>query len=164
MRKVFLLLFGVFIMTSCAQVYFVTPQPQKGTVIKSFIDNLQGVYSDSLLTVEVSQKEIVVDGEHFSLVKNEPNEHEVLIRYYNDFYFASFKDSLYYSVFIGKFYEDKLAVYMLNADQRSIDILKRFVTAEQIDANGSYLINPSKKEFFTLFDSGVFDVVCVMKK
>jgi hypothetical protein len=66
---------------------------------------------------------------------------------------------------MGCFYDDKLAVYMLNPDERSVGILSRFVQVDTIDAGKEhYLISPSKQEFDALVDNGIFDVVGVFKK
>ncbi|MFA9390864.1 MAG: hypothetical protein ACERKD_13720 [Prolixibacteraceae bacterium] len=155
----------VLLISSCAQVYFVDPLPQKGLVIKSFIDEVQGVYGDSLLEVEVLKNELIVGGDRYQLCSKSPGEKEVLVKFYNDFYFANFKDSSFYSVFMGKFYENKLAIYMLNADAHSINRLKKMVTVQTLDSTKqSYLIQPTKKQFDQMVNSELFDVVNVMDK
>ena len=165
MKRNLLVLVSIFLFFGCARVYFANPQPLKGTTVKSFVKDIRGIYADSILTVEIQADELIVNGDRYRLSKDEPSEAEVLVKYYNDFYFASFSDSAYFLVFMGKFYENKLAVYMLNADQRSVDILNRFVKVDTPDAaQKSYLIDPSKKEFSAVIESGLFDVVSVMTK
>jgi hypothetical protein len=66
---------------------------------------------------------------------------------------------------MANFYENKLAIYMLNADERSIDILNRFVSVDTLNAKEEhYLINPGKKEFDQLVDNDLFNVVSVLEK
>jgi len=164
--KNFLFGIGLLLLTSsCATVYFTTPQPQKGLVIKSFISDIQGNYADSLLNVSILKNKIIVNGEQFNLVASEPAKNEVVVKFYSNFYFASFRDSVYYSVFMAKFYENKLAVYMLNADARSIDVIKRFVPVQTLDAEKKeFLINATKKEFDQLIDNEIFQSFSVMTK
>ena len=165
MRSVFALVFFVLLLSSCAQIYFSEPQPSKGMVIKSFIDNIQGEYSDSLLKVEVLKNELVIEDEHFKLANKNPQNNEVVVKFYKDFYFASFKDSAYYSVFMCKFYDNKLAVYALPADKRSVQRLKNFGEVVLTDSiSGSYLMTVSKKQFDMLMDYEMFNVLNVLKK
>jgi hypothetical protein len=155
----------LFIASSCATVYFTTPQPTKGVVVKSFIKEVQGHYVDSLLDIKLLKNEMVVNGEKYQMVSSIKGKNDVLVKYYKDYYFASFKDSIYYSVFMAKFFEDKLSVYMLNPDARSVEFLKRFVTLETLDAgNKEYLIEASSKAFDQLIDNDVFDVITVLKR
>lgn len=165
MKRHLLIFLCCFLLGSCTQVYFLNPQPQKGTIVKSFINEIQGNYTDSILSVEIGKQELIVDGEHYKLTDGLLAENEVLVKYYKDFYFANFKDSLHYTVFMAKFYDQKLAVYMLSPDQRSINVLGRFVKVEPLDREmKTYLIDPSKKEFEALFENGVFEVVNVLMK
>ena len=158
-------IFTLVLFTSCSQVFFTSPQPQKGFIVKSFINEIQGVYSDSTLKVEVRKNDLIISGDHYKLSSKIPVENEVLIRFYKDFYFASFKDSAYYSVFMAKFYENKLAVYMLNADQLSISRLQKLNKVEVIDSiNDTYLINITNKIFDQLIDAEMFSVVNVLVK
>lgn len=165
MKNYYLILISVFVFGSCSKVYFINPQPQKGMVLKSFIDDVQGEYADSLLKLKVDAHEIIIFSDTFRLSKEEPLENEVLVKFYNNFYFVNFKDSTYYTVFVGKFYEDKLAVYMLNPDQRSLNVLGRYVKVDTLNAETkTFLVNPSKKEFEALFENGVFEVSNVLSK
>lgn len=165
MKSIFWSILLILITTSCAHVYFSEPQPQKGMVIKSFIEGVQGVYRDSTLDVEVLKNELVVSGEHYHLTAKLPGENEVMVKFYKDFYFASFKDSSYYSVLMGKFYENKLAIYMLNADEMSVNRLRKLVDVSLVDTvNKGYLMQPSKKQFDDLIDYDMFEVVNVLKK
>lgn len=165
MRKYLLFFTIALVATSCAEVYFTTPQPQKGMTLKSFIDDVQGVYADSLLNVSVLKNQLIVGGETFKLVSELQNENEVVVKFYNNFYFASFKDSIYYSVFMANFYEDKLAVYMLEADPRSLDVIKKFVEVQTVSAEKKeYLIAADKKQFDELINNEQFKVVTVLKR
>jgi hypothetical protein len=151
--------------SACGQVYFSEPNPQRGVRVKSISEELQGVYTDSVFRIEISENRINVMGETYDITKKNAAADEVTIRYYKNSYFVSFKDSLYYSVFMGRFYDDKLAVYMLNPDERSVSILSRFVQVDTIDAQKEhYLISPSKQEFDALVDNQVFDVLGVFEK
>lgn len=165
MRKLFMIFVVSLLFTACAQVYFATPQPQKGTTVRSFLDELHGVYSDSNYIVEILKNEMLVSGDRYRLTTKTPLDNEVMIKFYKNFYFASFYDTLHYTVFMGRFYDNKLAVYMLNADSRSIEILNRYVVVDTINAeDNTYFINPSKKEFDQMIDDELFDVVCVLEK
>ena len=165
MRKLSIIIVVGLMINACAQVYFAAPQPQKGTTVRSFLNELHGVYSDSNYVVEIRKNEMVVSGDRYQLTSKTPLDNEVLVKFYKNFYFASFLDTLHYTVFMGKFYDNKLAVYMLNADSRSIEILNRYVAVDTINANDStYFINPSKKAFDQMIDDELFDVVCVLEK
>lgn len=164
MKRIIIILIIPFF-TQCAQLYFSKPQPSKGMAIRHFEKDLQGYYSDSLMSLTIMNDFLVVDTDTFVLNSKTPGEGEVLVKYYNDFYFANFRDSLYFSVFMGKFYDDKLAVYMLNADERSIDVLRRFMDVEVLDEEKEYyLADPSKKEFQQLVENELFDVVSVLQR
>lgn len=165
MRNVIRVLGLIFLFSGCAQLYFTKPQPQKGITIKSFIDDIQGVYSDSTIDVEIFKNEIIVADEKYLLTTKTLGKNEVLIKYYKDFYFASFKDSSYYSVFMCKFYDNKLAIYMLNPDPQSINSLKKFIDVKTLNEEKKwYVIEPSKKEFDLIFHNEMFDVVNVLEK
>lgn len=154
-----------FGLSACAQVYFSTPQPQKGSTVKTFLEELTGVYADSILDITIDSDAISISGDRFEMTRKTPGDHQVLVKYYRDFYFASFKDSTFYSVFMGKFYDDKLAVYMLNGDELSLNRLNRLIKVDTIDAESNhYLVNPSKKEFDNLLDYEMFEVVSVLQK
>ena len=154
------------ILSSCGQIYFKEPMPQKGTTVKSFVDEIQGIYQDSLLKVEIYKKSLVISGEKFELTKKIPGNGEVLVKYYRDFYFASFADSSYFQVYMVKFYDDnKLALYMLNADESSRKRIARFTKVETIDdSKQAYLLEPTKKEFSELVDYGMFEVFGILEK
>ena len=151
--------------TSCGKVYFSSPQPANGKIVKVFDPKIQGLYSDSILDVNISSDSIRINNQGFKLTAEIPGSGQVLVKSYKDFYFASFSDSAYFNVLMASFYENKLAIYMLNPDDRSVEILKRVVDVKPIEnEKGSYLISPSKKEFNDIIDWELFDVVCVLKK
>ena len=155
----------LLLISSCATVYFATPQPSKGVVVKSFLKELQGHYADSLLDVVLLKNELMVNGEKYQLVPSIKGKSDVLVKYYKDYYFASFKDTTYYSVFMAKFFDDKLSVYMLNPDARSLEVVKRFVPVQTLDAEDkNYLIDASAKVFDQLIDNDAFDVITVLDK
>jgi hypothetical protein len=165
MRKLLIMAVVGLMAGACAQVYFASPHPQKGITVKSFLDELHGVYSDSTYVVEIMKNEMIVSGDRYQLTTKTPLDNEVLVKFYKNFYFASFLDTLHYTVFMGKFFDNKLAVYMLNADSRSIEILNNYVAVDTINANDStYFINPSKKAFDQMIDDEIFDVLCVLEK
>lgn len=164
MKKTVYVLMVLFI-SACGQVYFSEPNPQHGIRIKSMSEELQGIYTDSAFQIRIGEDWINVMGEPYNITKKNITDDQVAIRYYKNSYFVSFKDSIYYSVFMGRFYDDKLAVYMLNPDEQSVSILSRFVPIDTIDAGKEhYLISPSKQEFDALVDNEVFDVFGVFEK
>lgn len=157
---VLLLLFA-----GCSQVYFAAPQPKKGVVIKSFMGNVQGVYADSLIEVEVRNDMVLIAGTSFKLVSKSPADNELLVRFYNNAYFASLKDSLWYTVMMVKFEHEKMAIYMPGADALSVARLQRHVHVDTLDAvRRYYLIDPGSKEFDQLLANEVFEVSAVLKK
>lgn len=164
--KPLLFIFSIaLLLSSCAQVYFSDPQPKKGMTIKSFMADLQGEYADSVLQITIDKKELVVGDEHYRLTNKFPGEGEVLVKFYKNFYFANFSDSVYYSVIMGKFYDDKLAIYMLSPDGRTIERLKNFGKITFLDSvNKTYLMNSSKKQFDQLVDYEMFEVTNVLEK
>lgn len=163
--KHIVLYLSVFVMFACEQVYFATPQPMKGTKIKSFISEVQGSYADSTLDITVLKDALVIAHDTFELTTQTPVDGQVSVRFYKNYYFASIPDSNFFSVYMANFYDNKLAIYMLNADARSIEILNRFVLVDTLNAKeGHYLINPSKKEFDLLVDYDLFNVVSVLEK
>lgn len=165
MKFLFYLVFILVLMASCSQVYFTTPQPQKGFIVKSFMNEIQGVYADSTLEVELKKNDLIVSGDHYKLTSKVPVENEVLIRFYKDFYFASFSDSVHYMVVMAKFYENKLALYQLSADELSVSRLKKIIHVEVLDSIvNTYLIDPSNKTFDQLIDEEMFSVVNVLEK
>lgn len=165
MIKGLICLLSCIFLTGCAQVYFASPQPQKGITVKSFIDDIQGTYSDSLLCVVIEKQELVIEGDRYKLTSGLPAKHELLVKYYNDFYFASFKEADYYVVFMAKFYNNKMAIYLLNADQRSISVLSRFIKVDTLNTEKkSYLVDPTKKEFSSMVENGAFEVMRVLEK
>ncbi|HPR59704.1 MAG TPA: hypothetical protein PLF35_02090, partial [Prolixibacteraceae bacterium] len=64
MKRIVLFL-SVLVLLSCEQVYFATPQPLKGTKIKSFISEIQGSYADSTLDVTVLKDALVIAHDTF---------------------------------------------------------------------------------------------------
>lgn len=124
-----------------------------------------GEYSDSTLDVKVFRDSIVVNSDKFLLTTQSPDSNEFLIKNYRDFYFATFKEKLYYDVYMASFYEDKLALYMINGDERSINTLKRVVEVDTIDIKEEvYLINPTKKEFNDILEWELFELISILKK
>ncbi|HKM94417.1 MAG TPA: hypothetical protein VJY41_12250 [Prolixibacteraceae bacterium] len=165
MKRTLIFTILIVLLSACGQVYFTTPQPTKGVTVKSFIADLQGFYADSTLEIEVLKNELLVKGDTFRLSGKTPDENEVLVKYYKKFYFASFVDSQYFSVYMANFYDNKLAVYMLNADAQSITVLNKFLKVDTLNAKDEhYLINPSKKEFDQLVDYELFEVIGVLEK
>jgi hypothetical protein len=155
----------LFLTTSCGKVYFSSPQPANGKVVKVFDNKIQGFYSDSILDVKVISDSIWINNQSFKLTAEMPGEDQALVKLYKDFYFVSLSDSIYFTVFMASFYDDKLAIYMLNPDQRSIETLKRVVDVKTLDeGKASYLITPSKKEFNDVIDWELFDLVCILKR
>lgn len=155
----------VLILLACEQVYFATPQPLKGTKIKSFISEIQGSYADSTLDVTVLKDALVIAHDTFVLTTQTPIEGQVSVRFHKNFYFISIPDSVFFSVYMANIYDNKLAVFMLNADERSINILNRIVSVDTLNAEKNhFLINPSKKEFDMLIDYDMFNVVSVLEK
>lgn len=155
----------IVLLSACGQVYFTSPQPTKGVTVKSFIADLQGFYADSTLKIEVLKNELIVDNDTFKLSSKTPSKNEVLVKYHKKLYFASFADSQYFSVYMANFYDNKLAVYMLNADAQSIAVLSKFLKVDVLsDKDEHYLINPSKKEFDQLVDYDIFEVIGVFEK
>jgi len=164
-RNLFVLLMLLVLTTSCGKVYFSSPQPANGKVVKVFDSKILGFYSDSILDVKVSGDSLCINSQSFKLTSEMPGKDQALVKFYKDFYFVSLSDSIYFTVFMAGFYEDKLAIYMLNPDQRSIENLKRVVDVKTLDdGKESYLIAPSKKEFNDIIDWELFDLVCILKK
>jgi hypothetical protein len=154
-----------FILAACSQVFFAQPQPTRGVVVRSFPDNLLGEYSDSVLDVSILTNAIHVGSDKYELTKGIPDDNQVIVRYYKNFYFASFHDEEYYQVFMGSFYDSKLAVYMLNADEHSIDIIGKIVEVDTIcSENGTFLIDPSRRQFDALIENELFDVLGVLER
>lgn len=150
---------------ACSQVYFASPQPDKGVVIKTFMQQVQGVYADSLIEVEVMKDKVFIAGTPFKLVSKSPGENEVLVRFYNNAYFASMKDSLWYTVMMVRFEEEKMAVYLPGADAISVARLKRLVAVDTLDAaRRYYLIDPNTKEFDKLLSYEIFEVAALLQK
>lgn len=164
MKKIILISFSFLLLLSCDQVYVKSPQPVKGFKIKSFIDDLHGVYADSTLTVSIEKSRIVIDETSYELTRKDPGENEVLVKFYKEFYFANFRDSTYFTLFAGKFYDNKLAVFMMNADEFSLNRMKDLVEVEKLDGDGDYLIDPTASEFDKLLESSFFDVVAILDK
>jgi hypothetical protein len=155
----------VLLLSACSQVYFATPQPQKGFVVKSFIESIQGVYADSLIEVEILKNEVLISGYRFRLTNQDPCEDEVLVRFYNDAYFASLRDSLWFTVFMVRFDQDKMAIYMPGADAHSVSRMKHHVEVETIDSiKGFYLIDPTIKEFEKLMENEAFELAKLLLK
>jgi hypothetical protein len=161
----FISLFLLVLATSCGTVYFSSPQPANGKVVKVFDEKIRGFYSDSTLDIRILADSVFINGDHFKLTTENPDSDKVLVKFYKDFYFASLSDSVYFNVFMASFYDNKLAIYMLNPDERSIEILKRAVDVQPLDGrNGSYLISPSKKEFNEIIDWELFDLVSILTR
>ncbi len=152
-------------LTSCAKVYFKTPQPLNGKLVKTFSKDVIGEYADSTLDVVVLKDSIKINGEFYSLSSEIIDSTQVIVKFYKDFYFATFKESKYYDVYMANFYEDKLALYMLNGDSRSISYLSRIVDVDTLNAEDEqYIINPTKREFNDIVDWELFELISVLKK
>jgi hypothetical protein len=165
MKRNLIILVLALLAIACGQVYYTTPQPAKGRVVRSFIPSVQGVYVDSAMDIGIFKDYLVVSGDTFRLTSKTPIEGEALVKFYKNFYFISFADSIFFTVYMANFYENKLAIYTLNADERSIGILEKFVRVETIDKEDEhYLINPSKKEFDLMIENELFDVLGVYEK
>lgn len=152
-------------MSSCAKVYFVSPHPISGKTIKFIPKEIIGEYSDSTLDVKVFKDSLIINSDKFILTTLSPDTNQVLVKYYRDFYFATFKEKNLFDVYMASFYEDKLALYMINGDERSINTLKRVVDVDTIDIKEEvYLINPTKKEFNDILEWELFELISILKK
>jgi hypothetical protein len=156
----------LFILGACSQVYFNAPQPEKGKPMGSFPRFMEATYSNDILEVELKDDAIFVNGVRLQLTKELPGKGEVQLRFSNNLYFANFSDSIYFSVFMAQFYDDKLVLYMLSPDERSVNVLKRYIALEQIQVHSkkSHLITPVKKEFANLVDLDLFESFAVLTK
>lgn len=155
----------LIVLTSCEKVYFKTPQPANGKLVKAFSKDLIGEYADSTLDVAVFKDSIKVNGEYFGLSSEIIDSSQVIVKYYKDFYFATFKEGQCYDVYMANFYEDKLALYMLNGDSRSVSNLSRIVDVDTLNAEDKqYIINPTKREFNDIVDWELFELISVLKK
>jgi hypothetical protein len=149
----------------CASVSFTSPQPHNGVVVKSFREDVQGVYSDEKIQLELMQNILNVDGIPFRLVSEIEDENELLVKYYKDFYFASFKDSLNFIVFKAKIYDDKLALYMVNGDAYTVELLNEmFEEKMSTEENNQFVLDLSRKEFDQLIENGMFDLIGVLTR
>jgi hypothetical protein len=157
---------GLLLLTACSQVYFPAPQPEKGKPMASFPKIMQGTYSNESLSVEIKGDAVLINGIPFPMTRELPSKGQVQIRFSNNLYFANFSDSVYYSVIMAQFYEDKLALFMLNPDKQSVSILQRFVPTKEITLHGkkSVLVAPVKNDFYTLVDNDLWEAICVLKK
>jgi hypothetical protein len=152
-------------LTSCGKVYFKTPQPVNGKVIKTFSKDLIGEYADSSIYVAILKDSVKVNNEVFGLSSETIDTTKVIVKYYKGFYFATFKENQYFDVYMASFYEDKLALYMLNGDSRSVNNLSRIVDVDTLSAEDEqYIINPTKREFNDIVDWEMFELISVLKK
>lgn len=151
--------------SSCAQIYMVEPQPQKGMVIKSFIDQIQGEYSNENLSLTIHEREVIVAGLSFKLSAKTPIENEVLVKFYREYYFANFFDKGAYVLVMAKFYDDKVALYLLSPDARTVKQLTDFGAVAKMDSlSKSYLMTTTKKQFDQLLDYEMLMVEQVLEK
>lgn len=165
MKKLIVGILILFSCISCGGVYFSSPLPEKGLSIKSFVGDVVGNYSDTIINVSIYKNGVTVFGENFSLTKKEPKEGEVLVKFYNNNYFANFNIDNHFFVIMAKFYDNKLALYTLNADSYSISRLKKVINVAVLDScNDSYLISPTKKEFDDLVNYDMFEVLTVLTR
>jgi len=156
--------FMLLLSYGCDRVVFNEPQPVNGRILGSIPKMYQGVYESTNLHLELKKESIVVNGLSFVLSKELPQEGTIQLRFYDNFYFINVGDSLAYSVFMAQFIDDKLAVYMLNPDARSLERIKRIAaveTKQQIEQS-LHRVTVPKNGFFKLVDQEVFDVLGVL--
>lgn len=157
----------VSFMSSCDSIYFAQPQPIKGKTINQIPQDKLGHYQGEYYDLELSPTSIISEPFMFELTEGVPSENQVLLKSQGDLFYANIADSSMYHLILGKFYEDKLALYMLEANERTINILKKYVTIEEFkqrEGNISYLINPSKKELSELIEMDLFSVIDICTK
>ncbi len=165
MKRFLFVIASVFLLSACAQVFFTSPQPSRGVAIRSFPDAQLGIYSDSTLNVTLLKNKIIIEGDEYVLTTRNPLENEVLVKFYKNFYFASFLEEGYYQVFMAGFFDEKLAVYMLNADAYSIEVLNKFVAVDTLNTETeTYLIDASRRQFDAIIDNELFDVIGVLSR
>ncbi len=157
--------FFLILLGGCDRVVFIEPQPVKGRIMGSMPKMYQGVYESPNLHLELKKESIVLNGLSFVLSKELPREGTIQLRFYDNQYFVNIGDSTGYSVFMARFTDDKLAVYMLNPDARSLERIKRVAEVETVKntVNNLHYINLPKKNFFELIDSEMFDVISVLQ-
>jgi hypothetical protein len=157
-------IFLFVVLTGCDRVVFDEPQPVKGRVLSTIPKMYLGVYQSSNLHLELKKDAIVVNGLSFALSRELPTEGTTQLRFYDNLYFANVGDSTGYSVFMAQFFDDKLAVYMLNPDGRSLSRIKRVAQVSTLETSKPkrHKILLSKNNFFELVDSEMFDVVSVL--
>jgi hypothetical protein len=165
MRPFVFLLITVFMLGACSQVVFTNSKSIRGVALSSFPGQMHGVYTDSVIRLDIYDDGFTFGAKHYRLTKKTPVKDQVQVKYSNDFYFAILPYEQYFQVFMVKYSSEQIAVYMLNADKYSLNILQRFTALENVTADSTlYVIDPSRSEFIELVNNEVFDVVGVYKR
>lgn len=165
--KLIFFLIVILLFSACSRVVFNTPQPEKGRPLASVPKFYIGQYENENLQIELKKEAIVVNGLSFTLTKSLPVDNQVQLRFYNNLYFINVGDSTGYSVFMAQFpEEDKLAIYMLNPDSRSLSRIRKYATVETLQSGSweKHFIQLPKQGFPGLVDQELFDVVGVLTK
>lgn len=153
---------------SCNTVYFAQPQPIKGKAITQISKDKLGHYKGEYYDLNIEASTITcAPNNSFTLTDEVASVDHILLKSQGDLYYANIFDSTAYILILGKFYEDKLALYMLDDDDRTINLLKRIVTVEEFQnrvKRSSIKIDPTKKELSELIDMDLFSVIDICKK
>jgi hypothetical protein len=161
------LVLAVLFAMACQPIHFTQSQPVKGKIITKFSPQQQGSYKSGERTVYLTADSILTGYFNLKLTAVEPGKNEAQVKIQNDVYFVNISESGQYTVVLAKFFDDKLALYMLNSDSRTLGMIERFTTVERkTTANGKpyFMLNPSRKEMNTLVDYDIFEVVEVYQK
>lgn len=165
MKPLCLLFISIFLFGACTQVVFTSSKSVGGVSLSSIPEQMHGMYTDSILCLNIYNDGFTFGAKQYQLTKKAPVNNQVQIKYSNDFYFAILPYKQYYQVFMAKCADGQIAVYMLNADKYSVNILQRFTALESVSADSTlYVIDPSKNEFFDLVNNEVFDVLGVYNR
>jgi hypothetical protein len=155
----------LLLMAGCINVKFATPQPDKGRTLKKIPKIFTGTYADTTFTLTLSPDTLYFEKQALVITRTNPDENEVQLRFYSPYYFAVFKDSVYYNIFMANFYDNKLAIYMINSDKRTIALLNRVVKVDTINSEkGWYLIDPSLCEFDEILEWDIWEPAAVLTK
>lgn len=158
---------AILFVAACQPIHFSQTQPTKGKVITKFSSQQQGIYNADGQTIRITSDSILTGYFNLKLTATEPSKNEAQVKVQNDVYFVNIADAGLYNLVLAKFYDDKLAIFMLNSDSRTIGLIERFATVERkttIDGKPYFLLNPSRKEMNTLVDYDIFEVVEVFQK
>ncbi len=155
----------IFLLAGCSSVRFASPQPEKGRALKKIPKSFRGTYADSIFTLKLSADTLFFEKQAFPITRDDPVDKQVQLRFYNPNYFAVFKDSLWYDIFMVNFYENKMAIYTLNSEQRTLNLLKRIVKVDTIDGEtDQYMIDPSHREFDEILEWDLWKPAAVLTK